>query len=66
MRFTIETRDPVRLEIFEVLRRPDGSFGAARDPDRPDLNAPATVVNDTYAPPIDCRPGQFFIVKVGN
>jgi hypothetical protein len=64
MIFYIETKDPVELEVFRVLKRADGTYADAPDPDNQDLNAPAVLVDSTYAPPVACDDGDFFVIRV--
>ncbi len=63
MKFSVETRDDIKLTIFQVLK--DGSvYKDAPDPDNPDLNSPATIVDKDFGPDIECQEGMYFVIKI--
>ena len=53
-----------KIEILRLLRRGDGVYVEAKDPDDPSRNAPAIDEGRDYAPEISVMPGDLLLVKV--
>jgi hypothetical protein len=62
MKFEIETNDPIQLLIYKVKKEGE-VYVELPDPDNPDLKAPAISVDDDYSTAIDCKEGDYFVIK---
>lgn len=53
-----------KIEISPLVKETRGLYRDAKDPADPDRNAPAIIEAKEFAPPIDAKPGDLFLVKV--
>ena len=53
-----------KIEIVRGVAQAPGLYSEAKDPDDATMNAPAVIEGKEFAPPIDAKPGDIFIIKV--
>jgi len=53
-----------KIEISPLVEKTRGFYRDAKDPTDPERNAPAIIEGKEFAPTIEAKPGDLFLVKV--
>jgi len=53
-----------KIEVIRLVEQAPGLYAEAKDPDDPSLNAPALEYSRVFAPEIDAKQNDLFLVKV--